>query len=132
MMRETNRTGFSLVEVIVALMILSVGVLAMGASTGHVMAQIQAAELRTERIGAVREAAETLRGTDWASLEAVCGDTTGTGFGTEHYTVGCSVLRPSSNLKLVELITVGPGFTSGRFTTTVADTFAISIANPVN
>ena len=130
MIREPNRTGFSLVEVIVALMILSVGVLAMGASTGHVMAQIQEAELLTERMGAVREAAETLRGTAWTSLETVC-QSTDSSFVTEHYTVGCSVLRPSSNLKLIELITVGPGFRSGRFTTTVADTFAISIANPV-
>ena len=130
MIREPNRAGFSLVEVIVALMILSVAILAMGASTGHVMAQIQAAELRTERMGAVREAAETLRGTTWTSLETVC-QSTDSGFGTEHYTVECSVLRPSRNLKLIELITVGPGFRSGRFTTTVADTFAISIANPV-
>jgi len=130
MKRETLKAGFSLVEVIVAMMILSIGILAMGASTGHVMAQIQAAELRTERMGAIREAAETLRGTQWSSLETKCSDTAD--LATEHYAVSCSVLRPSSNLKLVQLITVGPGFESGKFASTVADTFAISIANPVN
>lgn len=131
MKRETLKAGFSLVEVIIAMMILSIGILAMGASTGHVMAQIQAAELRTERMSAVREAAETLRGTQWTSLESVCSSAPA-GFGTEHYTVSCSVLRPSGNLKVVQLITSGPGFESGKFNSTVADTFAISIANPVN
>ncbi|MFO7892285.1 MAG: prepilin-type N-terminal cleavage/methylation domain-containing protein [Longimicrobiales bacterium] len=130
MTSNVQRSGFSLVEVIIALMILSVGILAMGASTGHVMAQIQAADLRTERMGAIRESAEILRGTAWGSLETACANA-GTNFGTEHYTVRCSVLRPSSNLKRVQLITEGPGFRSGKFTTTVADTFAISIANPV-
>jgi prepilin-type N-terminal cleavage/methylation domain-containing protein len=131
MTHDTRQAGFSLIEVIVAMMILSIGILAMGASTGHVMAQIQAAELRTERMGAVRETAETLRGTAWASLESTCaGDMSG--FGTEHYTVSCSVLQPSSNLKVIQLVTVGPGFEAGKFTTTVADTFAISMANPVN
>ena len=131
MTNDAQRSGFSLVEVIIAMMILSVGILAMGASTGHVMAQIQASELRTERMGAVREAAETLRGTAWGSLESTCSSVPDN-FGTDHYTVRCSVQRPSTNLKLVQLITTGPGFLSGKFTTSVADTFAISIANPVN
>jgi prepilin-type N-terminal cleavage/methylation domain-containing protein len=130
MSRETLKSGFSLVEVIVAMMILSVGILAMGASTGHVMAQIQAAELRTERMGAIREAAEVLRGTAWGSLESTCSGTSG--LGTEHYKVSCSVLQPSRDLKLVQLVTVGPGFESGKFNSTVADTFAISVANPVD
>jgi prepilin-type N-terminal cleavage/methylation domain-containing protein len=130
MTTATRQPGFSLVEVIIAMMILSVGILAMGASTGHVMAQIQAAELRTERMGAVRQAAETLRGTSWDSLEQACANA-GTTFGSRNYTLSCSVHQPSNNLKEITLVTVGPGFQGARFTTTVADTFAISIARPV-
>lgn len=125
-----HESGFSLIEVIVAMLILSVGILAMGASTGHVMAQIQASELRTERMGAVRQAAEMLRGTEWGSLENAC-QAAGETFGTDHYDLACDVQLVSGNLKQVNLVTAGPGFRDGRFDTTVADTFAISIANPV-
>ncbi len=127
MRNEDRRAGFSLVELIIALLILSVAILAMGASTGHVMAQIQAAELRTERMSAVRGAAEVLRGTAWGSLTTVC-QSGSDDFGTDHYTVSCTVTQPSTNLQVVQLVTVGPGFVAGKFTTTVADTFAISIA----
>ena len=129
-MRDTRSGGFSLVEVIVALFILSVGILAMGASTGHVMAQIQAAELRTERMGAIRQTAETLRGTGWDLLETTCNNA-GSTFDTDNYSVSCTVSLTGSDLKKVQMITSGPGFIAGQFNTTVADTFAISIANPV-
>lgn len=130
MTTDSQPNGFSLIEVIFALLILSVGILAMGASTGHVMAQIQASELRTERMGAVRQAAETLRGTAWGSLENACSNAS-QNFGTDHYSVSCTVQLPAGNLKEVTLVTVGPGFRNGHFVSTVADTFAISIANPV-
>jgi prepilin-type N-terminal cleavage/methylation domain-containing protein len=130
MRNHTQQAGFSLVELIIAMVILSVALLAMGASTGHVMAQLQAAELRTERMSAVREAAEVLKGTAWSSLGSAC-ESTSSEFGTEHYTVTCSVQQPGGgNLMIIQLVTVGPGFVAGKFNTTVADTFAISIANP--
>ena len=122
--------GFSLVEVIVALMILSVGVLAMGASTGHVMAQIQASELRTERMIAFREAAETLRSTAFTQINTACSNAS-QNFGTENYTMRCISDRLDNNLWELVLITEGPGFRRGQFTTTVTDTFAITIARPV-
>lgn len=130
MTQHSQPSGFSLVEVIIAMLILSVAILALGASTGHVMAQIQASELRTERMGTIRQAAETLRGTAFGSLENAC-STAGSTFGSDNYSVSCTVQQPSEDLKLVTLVTVGPGFQSGRFNTTVADTFAISIAKPV-
>lgn len=130
MTKETQPAGFSLIEVIFAMLILSVAFLAMGASTGHVMAQIQASELRTERVGALRQAAETLRGTAWASLESVCAATNHS-FDTDNYDVQCTVQLWTEDLKRVDLVTVGPGFRNGRFTATVTDSFAISIANPV-
>lgn len=119
--------GFSLVEVIVAIFILSVGILAMGVSTGHVMAQIQAAELRTERMNAFRESAEILRSYGWANLDAACSNA-GSILGTEHYTVSCSVAQPEQDLRVVTFVASGPGFQAGHFTTTMADTFSISIA----
>ena len=98
---KAQAPGFSLVEVIVAIFILSVGVLAMGMSTGHVMAQIQAAELRTERMTAFREAAEILRSTDWDTLETTCSNA-GSSLDSDHYSVSCSVSQPEPDLKVAQ------------------------------
>lgn len=124
---KTPREGFSLVEVVVALMILSIGVLAMGASTGYIMTQIRASELRTERMTAVRHAAETLRASQWANLENIC---LNNDFSAGLYRVQCSVNQPQNNLKLVQLVSVGPGYFDGRLQPSVQDTFAISLAQP--
>lgn len=128
MKADMKRGGFSLVEVIVALMILSVGVLAMGASTGYIMTQIRASELRMERMTAVRQAAETLRGEDWNTLSNYCSSAT---FATQRYTVSCTVRQPASNLKRVQVVSLGPGYSGGRLVGSLPDTFAISLAQPV-
>lgn len=127
MRMQNARSGFSLVEVIIAMLILSVGILAMGASTGFVMNQIQASQVRGERTAAVRQASEILRGTDWGSLETVCADA----FVAGHYSVRCEV-STNDNLKRVRLITSGPGFDSGHFVRAHQDTFVVSLAQPVN
>lgn len=128
MITRSDRSGFSLVEVIIAMLILSMGVLAMGASTGYVMNQIQASELRTERMATVRQAAEILGGTEWSALPGVCADD-GL-FHTRHYRVDCE-LRQDANVAVARLITVGPGFRAGRIDLAMEDTFAVSIAEPV-
>lgn len=127
MMPGIDRSGFSLVEVLIAILILSFGILALGSSTGYVLSQVQASELRSERTAAVRQAAEILGGTAWGSLETVCGDTT---FTTDNYTVGCQV-EASGDLKRVRLISTGPGLQDGRMVQVKLDTFAISFAQPV-
>ena len=123
-----SRDGFSLVEIIIALLILSVGVLAMGASTEYIMTQIRASDLRMERLTAVRQAAETLRGSDWQALEQICA---GTAFATDHYDVSCSVRQPAGNLKRVRLVSIGPGYRGGHLLHILPDTLAISVARPV-
>jgi prepilin-type N-terminal cleavage/methylation domain-containing protein len=130
MTTPTQPDGFTLIEVIVALMVLSVGILAMGASTGHVLTQIQMSELRTERVAVVRQAAETLRSADFHSVESVCAAAS-TNFGTEHYDLSCMVWQNSQHVKRVELISVGPGFVDGKLATSIADTFAISVSEPL-
>lgn len=128
MTKRTGPGGFSLVEVIVAMMILSVGVLSMGAATGYIMSQIRASELRTERMSAVRQAAETLRSGDWTELEATC---QGDAFTMGRYAVSCTVERANSNLKRVQLVSVGPGYSEGQLSPELSETFAISVAQPV-
>ncbi len=130
MTTRTARPGFSLVEVIIAMLILSVGVLAMGASTGFVMNQIQASQLRSERTAAVRQTTEILGGTAWGSLESVCTNADANTFVTGNYNVRCEV-SATGNLKRVRLITSGPSFVAGRFQPVHVDTFVVSLAQPV-
>lgn len=130
MTTQDQSNGFTLIEVIVAMMILSVGILAMGASTGHILTQIQMSELRTERVAVVRQAAETLRSADFNSVENVCAAASTT-FGTEHYDLSCTVWQGAQHVKRVELISVGPGFVNGKRSAATADTFAISVSEPL-
>lgn len=127
MVSTTGRAGFSLVEVVLALVVLSVGVLAMGMSTGHLLTQIRAADFRTERMTAVRDAGETLRSAPWTELETTCS----THFQVGEYEVTCTVTRPSSNLARVELVSSGPGFRDGSLRSGISETQAISLAKPL-
>lgn len=125
-----GREGFSLIEVIVALVILSVGVLAMGASTGFVLTQVRAAELRTDRMTAVHQVAERLRAVPWDDLETACA---GQSFSTADFTVSCTVSQAPGiiNLKRVQLVSTGPGFSGRRRVQSATDTMTIGIARPI-
>jgi prepilin-type N-terminal cleavage/methylation domain-containing protein len=128
-MEWSNRAGFSLVEIIAALLILSVGVIALGAATGNIMTQTRKTDLRSERMAAVRQASETLRGADWETIPGRCESQV---FATGRFTVSCSVTRPASNLLRVQLVSRGPGYARGSFDPALADTVAISLARPVD
>jgi Tfp pilus assembly protein PilV len=127
---SAQREGISLIEVIVAMLILSVGVLAMGASTGYVLSQVRAAELRTDRMTAVHQVAEQLRAVAWDDLESECSGQAVTALG---FTVACSVSRPPGafNLKRVDLVTTGPAFRRGGVVQNVTDTTTMGIARPI-
>lgn len=120
------RDGFSLVEVVVALVVLTVGVFAMAASTGYITTQIKIAELRTERMTAVHQAAETLRSVDWDYLATTC-DTASYVAGS--FAVTCNATT-SGDLTTVTLVSTGPGWKAGAWDTALPDTFQITIAEP--
>lgn len=122
----TERNGFSLIEVIIAMLILSVAVLAMGASTGYIFAQVRGAELRTERTMAVRQATERMRAVPWHTLPTECPSLV---FEQGEYTVTCEFYSVSASLARLKLISVGPGYTRGG--TTRADTVIVPIARPL-
>jgi prepilin-type N-terminal cleavage/methylation domain-containing protein len=125
-----RRDGFSLIEVIVAMVILSVGILAMAASTGYVLSQVRAAELRTDRMNAVHQATERLRAVKWDQLETVC---SGQPYVADHFTVSCTVSRPPGaiNLKRVQMVSTGPGYRGGKLLPSLADTMTMGVARPL-
>ena len=122
------RAGFSLVELIIALLILTVGIFALGASSMYVLAQVRASELRAERTVAVRDAAESLRAVPWPSLPDECANRT---FQSGRYSVRCTVLPSSSiSFRVLELVSEGPGHLNQDVVQSAQDTSVISIAQP--
>ena len=116
---DSERAGFSLVEVIVALIVLTIGVLGLAGTTVLVVRQTTLAEVTTERSAALQSVIERLQSEDYATMSD----------GSE--TVGRFDVKwtvtPGVRTKQVEIVTVGPGLTSASgvpaLGTAVADTF---------
>ena len=121
------RGGFSLVEIIAAIMILSCGLLAMAASTTYVSAQLRSTSFDTQRTLARQQVMEQLRGTFFANVA-----TNSTGQTVGRYTVFWVVSEPATNVKSVSVITRGPAYRSQRTgaRTTVTDTAVFEITAP--
>lgn len=125
---NNNREGFSLVEVIVAMVILTFGMLAMAASTGYVSAQIRSSAFDTKRNIARQQVIEQLRGTFFANIS-----TNSTGLAVGPYTVTWSVVSSTIAVKNLNIITSGPAYGRSSSTAaqlTVVDTARVSIVAP--
>lgn len=119
------RGGFSLVEVMVATMVLTVGLLAMAASTGYLSAQLRSTTFDTRRMAAKQQVVEQLRATQWANLP-----TSGQNYAVGNYTVTARATY-SGMWAAVQLITTGPAYRARRGTMTdVTDTMNVTIARP--
>jgi prepilin-type N-terminal cleavage/methylation domain-containing protein len=122
----SDRGGFTLIEVMVALIILTVGVLGLAGTTVWVVRQSTLAELTTERAAAVQAVVEQLRASDYTTL--VDGsDSVG------RFDVSWTVASANRS-KLVTVVTVGPGLWGGNgmpsLAASVADTSAYRIMQP--
>lgn len=123
-----GRSGLSLVELIVALLILTVGIFALGASSIYVLTQVRASQLHTERSTAVRDAAERVRSLPWSTIPTECQTRT---FESGRYRVTCSILPSSSvSFRVIQLVSDGPGYRGGEVVEDVPDTSVISVARP--
>ena len=118
----TTESGFSLVEMMVALVILTVGVLGMALVTAFTVQNVTAAELATERSQALQSVVEQLRSMPFDSL-ANGADTVGV------FEVSWSVVDNGTYTTLT-IVTVGPGLAPGTGASAmstlsgeVADTF---------
>jgi Tfp pilus assembly protein PilV len=107
--RQAIPGGFTLVEVIVAIFVLSTGILAMAASTGYIFAQLKDAGGRTERAFATQQVVEELRAIPVSS--SLPQDPVRR---VGRFTVSWRVVSAASQYRVLEIETVGPGFVSGR------------------
>lgn len=125
---HSSESGFSLVELVIAVVVFAVGALGFAGSTAFLTRQNSVAALTSERNAALITAIERIRSTDYDSLAAGA-DSVG------RYAVTWSV-QPSANSALVTIITRGPGLgsTPGQGIPTIradaADTFAYRVLSP--
>lgn len=124
-----SRSGLSLVELIVAMMVLTVGILGMAAGTGWMIRTVDLSRLDTERAVALQAGVEAVRGTPYQNVDS--------GQRTEgHFAISWSVVEQTHNGKHVELVIVGPGRQPGStgprpaITRSVADTLYYWMSRP--
>lgn len=94
--------GLSLVELVVAMMVLSIGLLGMAAGIGWMIRAVDLAQFETTRSAALQSAVEELRGTPWTDLadgEAVY----------EDFTVRWAMIAPGFEGRIYRFEVAGPG-----------------------
>lgn len=102
--RLRGRRGLSLVELIVAMLVLAIGVLGMAAGTGWMIRTVELARMETARGAALQSAVEDLRGTPWNDLadgQETFGD----------FTVRWAMVTPGFESRMYRFEIVGPGRT---------------------
>lgn len=116
----SRRAGFTMVEVIIAIVVLAVGVLGLAGTTAYIVRQVTLADIMTERAAALQTAVERVQSMDFDSL-----DTGQDSIGI--YGVSWTSTELGPQLKEVTIITNGPGLSNESafplLTRQVADTF---------
>jgi len=121
--RPNRSAGFSMVEVIIAMVILTIGVLGLAGTTAHIVRQITLADLMTERSVAFQTTIDRLQSLPYDSV-VDGGDSVGI------FAIRWAVTPDGAQNKRVRIITMGPGLSSGTPPTnspSVADTFDFRI-----
>src|SRR5690606_38066460 len=107
-LRERPTDGFSLVEVIIATLILSVGLLAMAGTMGHFYKLVRQSGYRTERTMAVQEVTERLRAMPY---DLVTSRAPSSAEQVGEFRIWWNVTEPPvGRVKVVEIISSGPGY----------------------
>jgi Tfp pilus assembly protein PilV len=94
--------GFTMVEVIFAIMILAFGLLGMAGTTALVVRQVTIADLATERSAALQTTIERLRALPFSQL-ANGSDSVGI------FRVAWTVTDPTGQWATLKIVTTGPG-----------------------
>ncbi len=119
--------GFTIVEVLIAIVILAVGMLALATTSIFATTQVKVADLKTEQSLAVQQVTEMLRAMPYDSLENRVEDS------AEHvgsFDVWWSMTPQGRFLSTVTVFTRGPGYQIGSgWVPEERDTFVVEIAH---
>ena len=103
---KASRAGVSLLETIVAMVLLSYGVLGLVGTNVYVLHQVTVADLNTKRAAAVGSVMERVKAQPFDSVSSGS-DTLGL------YTLAWTSSAVASRTKLIQLISTGPGSVIG-------------------
>lgn len=127
--KPASSGGFTIVEVLIAIVILAVGMLALATTSIFATTQVKVADLKTEQSLAVQQMVEMLRA---MPFDSVLSRTEASAYDAGSYDVWYTVTSPSRYLKNVTLFTKGPGYRSGLGWVPLArDTFSAQITENV-
>ena len=125
----SRQGGFTMVEVVIAIVILAFGLMGMAGATAVLVRQITLSDVATKRNAAQQSVIERLRAADWENLSTTLKTGTET---IGPFEVTWEVTISSNQWGVLEVITTGPGLgrAAGGFpmlTPTVSDTFTYRI-----
>jgi prepilin-type N-terminal cleavage/methylation domain-containing protein len=119
-----RRGGFTIIEVIIAMIILTIGVLGLAGTTAFIVRQINLSDLMTERSVAFQTIVDRVQSLPYDNVVSGS-DSVGI------YAVTWSVVNNGGQNKIVTIETLGPGISSASGTPyndpQVADTFTFKV-----
>jgi prepilin-type N-terminal cleavage/methylation domain-containing protein len=124
-----NRSGLTLIEVVVAMVVMTIGILGLAAGTGWMIRSVGLTQMDTDRAAALQATVESVRG---RAFDQVSAGSTSQG----EYSVSWSVASATSNSKVLEFVIVGPGRVGGSMGpravigTSLADTLEYRVIRP--
>lgn len=119
------REGFTIVELLVSLLVLSVAVLALATALGYTILQLRSADARTERSMAVTQIQEELRSRDFSNVTTKAEANALT---VGDYDLWWDVVT-NGNVKRVTIYSKGPGVeTGGEWSWTARDSSSVALA----
>lgn len=118
----SERGGFTMVEVIIAIVILAIGILGLAGSTGYLVRTVTLGDLMTERSVASQSVIDRLQSLPYDNV------TTGSD-SVGIYAVSWEAVDDGPQSKILSVVTLGPGLVSGSMiqSASVADTFVFRI-----
>ena len=122
-----SRDGFGLIEVMIAMILFTVGVLALAGTTTYVGTQLRASDIRTERQVARQAVMEELRATPF---ETIATQSQAAAVVHGSYEIWWTVASPRWALKKVNVYTRGPAFRNNQLQV-VVDTVEYLIPRPM-
>lgn len=131
----SRRAGFTLVELVVALAVLTIGMMGMAAAAGYATTEVRSSAMRTQRTAAIESVLEELRGRAFngtafdsavATLPYASAKTIGS------VKVWYDVVADTTFGKKVTFYTKAPQYKAHvGWTTTAVDTFVVELYRPI-
>lgn len=120
------RAGFTMIEIIIAIVILAIGLLGLAGSTGYLVRTVTLGDLLTERTFASQTIIDRLQSLPY---DSVVNGTDSVGV----FAVDWEAVDDGPQSKILTVITLGPGLSTngmGMLAPAVADTFVFRVLRP--